>query len=152
MSFYDVLGWLMLCVCASSVPIRDFTFFTFTLPLPLASIYATLQAKLHDTLRGRRRSGARAQVTHSHTHTPDSSVAVSAGVYRSNLDLPQIIDARSIGSSICVRTLGFIWTKQQRKSLCYVQRCMFIVIHNGVLNKSAEQIFWKCSESLTERY
>ena len=71
MSFYDVLGWLRLCarvcVCVSSVPIKDFTFFTFTLPRPLASIYATRHAKLHDTLRGRWRSRARAQVTHSHT-------------------------------------------------------------------------------------
>jgi len=61
--------------------------------------------------------------THTHTHTPDSSVAVSAGVYRSNLDFPQIMDARSIGSSISAGTLGFIWTKQQSKSLCYVQCC-----------------------------
>jgi hypothetical protein len=53
--------------------------------------------------------------THTHTHTHDSSVAVSAGVYRSNLDLPQIMDTRSIGSSTCLETLSFIRTEQQTK-------------------------------------
>ena len=84
-------------VCVSSVPIKE---------LYLFYLYVTAATSLD--LRNPPRKAARYlawkvaitrksaghSLSHARTHIHLTSVAVSAGVYRSNLDLPQIMDAR----------------------------------------------------------
>ena len=72
MSFYDALGWLGVCVCATSVPITDFTFFYLYIteatgldlrnPQRKAARYVAWKAAI-------RRKSAGYTHTHIHTHT-----------------------------------------------------------------------------------